>query len=187
MMIAATTIFLDPQWPAWRRTKRDVQFSEQHHCSTWRIGALVGYVALQLTIPLRHWVYPGDVAWTEEGHRLSWRMKLRSKHGWGYFEIVDADMNISRVDPARFLTPRQYQKALAEPDCILRFAHIIGRAVESETGVPVLVRAHIFASLNGRQGTRLVDPSVDLMTRNVGLSPKDWLTPSPRAIAPKTQ
>jgi vitamin K-dependent gamma-carboxylase len=42
-----------------------------------------------LTIPFRHHLYPGDVAWTEEGHKYAWRMKLRSKHGYGYFEIEE--------------------------------------------------------------------------------------------------
>ncbi|WP_316930169.1 HTTM domain-containing protein [Leeuwenhoekiella sp. MAR_2009_132] len=36
---------------------------------------------MQLELPLRHWIIKDDVLWTEEGHRLSWRMMLRSKGG----------------------------------------------------------------------------------------------------------
>ena len=43
------------------------------------LAVLAVYVAVQLLVPLRHLLYPGDVAWTEEGHRFSWRMKLREK------------------------------------------------------------------------------------------------------------
>ena len=35
------------------------------------------YLLVQVVLPLRHWLYPGDVAWSEEGHRFAWRMKLR--------------------------------------------------------------------------------------------------------------
>ena len=31
-------------------------------------------------MPLRHYAYPGNVSWTEEGHQFSWRMMLRDKY-----------------------------------------------------------------------------------------------------------
>jgi len=40
---------------------------------------LVSWLAVQLLLPLRHWLYPGNVDWTEEGHRFSWQMMLRDK------------------------------------------------------------------------------------------------------------
>ena len=40
---------------------------------------LAFFVILQLTIPTRHWFITGRAAWTEEGHRFSWRMMLRHK------------------------------------------------------------------------------------------------------------
>ena len=53
------------------------------------------YVAFQLLVPLRHWLYPGDVNWTDEGHRFSWRMKLRYKErGQSTFTAYDAAGNI---------------------------------------------------------------------------------------------
>ncbi len=39
------------------------------------------YFIFQILLPLRHWTYPGNVNWTEEGHRLSWHMMLRVKGG----------------------------------------------------------------------------------------------------------
>lgn len=45
------------------------------------VALLAVFVAIQIGMPLRHHLDPGDVAWTEEGHRYSWRMKLRSKSG----------------------------------------------------------------------------------------------------------
>src|SRR6185503_7615623 len=47
-----------------------------------RIAALLAaYLAVQILFPLRHYLYPGNVSWTEEGHNVSWHMKLRTKVG----------------------------------------------------------------------------------------------------------
>ena len=43
------------------------------------VGLLAAWVGVQVLLPFRHWLYPGDVNWTEEGHKFSWHMKLRSK------------------------------------------------------------------------------------------------------------
>jgi hypothetical protein len=43
------------------------------------LALLVGWVVFQCAVPLRHLLYPGDVSWTDEGHRFAWHMKLRDK------------------------------------------------------------------------------------------------------------
>ena len=43
------------------------------------IGAMAVWFVIQIALPLRHWFFQDDVLWTEEGHRLSWRMMLRGK------------------------------------------------------------------------------------------------------------
>ena len=45
------------------------------------IGILLVYFIFQIGLPIRHWMIQDDVLWTEEGHRMSWRMMLRSKSG----------------------------------------------------------------------------------------------------------
>ena len=42
------------------------------------------FLLVQLTLPLRHYIYQGNVSWTEQGHRFAWHMKLRSKNMSGY-------------------------------------------------------------------------------------------------------
>ena len=44
-------------------------------------NGLILLFLVHVMLPFRHHFYPGDVAWTEEGHRYSWRMMLRSKNG----------------------------------------------------------------------------------------------------------
>jgi hypothetical protein len=47
------------------------------------------YFVFQLILPLRPWFYPGNVFWTEEGYRMSWKMMMRAKNGSVYFKVID--------------------------------------------------------------------------------------------------
>ena len=55
----------------------------------WVFGIATVYLLIQLILPLRHWVIPGNVLWNEAGHRCSWRMMLRSKSGKTNFIVLD--------------------------------------------------------------------------------------------------
>lgn len=50
---------------------------------------VIAFVAIQLIVPFRHWLYPGTVHWTEEGHLFAWHMKLRYKNGAATFYAFD--------------------------------------------------------------------------------------------------
>ncbi len=120
-------------------------------------------VIFHLSVPLRHWYFKGDVAWTEEGHRYSWRMMLRTKRGYGYFEIKNPKTGeVSKIDPKEYLTDRQVEKLFTHPDMILQFAHY-AHDLWSRRGVTdAEVYATIRVSLNGRRTQLFVDPEVDL-------------------------
>ena len=83
------------------------------------------HLGLQLVIPFRHLFYPGVVHWTEEGHRWSWHMKLRSKDCRGAFFVTDPVSGATTlVKPQRYLAEHQ-DKMLGRPDMILQFAHFL--------------------------------------------------------------
>ena len=98
-MIAATALFFAPGWPRRLLAQWWPALNGQHReCApvapvAWRQHAtliLLGvYSTLQLLVPLRHSLYPGEVSWTEEGHRFSWRMKLRDKDASARFVVTD--------------------------------------------------------------------------------------------------
>ena len=53
-------------------------------------GLFILFFALQLLVPLRHFLYPGDVFWTQEGYRFSWQMYLRDNDAARtMFHVVD--------------------------------------------------------------------------------------------------
>ncbi len=142
-------------------------------------AALIGLVCFHLLVPLRHWCFDGNVAWTEEGHRYSWRMMLRSKRGYGFFTVKDpATGETEDVKPKDYLNERQVEKLLTHPDMIWQFAQYLHREWEKK-GVPnAEVYATIRASLNGRKTQSFVDPNVNLAAEKWHfLSESTWIAP----------
>lgn len=138
---------------------------------------LAVFVTVQLLLPLRHWLYPGQVNWTEEGHNFSWHMKLRVKQGATRFWVIDQQTGeIEVVDPETILTRRQARKMATRPDMIMQFAHELGRRAK-QRGASVMVKARAVARLNDRAAQYLVDPEVDLLTRGRSLLAADWIVP----------
>jgi hypothetical protein len=135
-------------------------------------------MAIHLMLPLRHHLYPGDVAWTEEGHRYSWRMMLRSKIGFGTFKIVHQDTGKTTVvRPKDYLSERQERKLYTHPDMILQFAHFLEKEFEQE-GQEVAVYAKIRCKLNYRDYHDYIDPERDLTQVKWSFwTPSDWILP----------
>jgi hypothetical protein len=130
-----------------------------------------------LLIPFRHHLFPGNVAWTEEGHRYSWRMMLRSKHGYGQFVVVKPDGSKERIKPGDMLGAKQKRKLFTHPDMILQFAHHL-RDQYLEKGDTVEVYAEIKAKLNHRKYQEYIRNDVDLAKVEWEMfKSSDWIVP----------
>lgn len=145
------------------------------------LSLLALFVAVQLFLPLRHFAYPGNVSWTEEGHRFAWHMKLRSAEGLASFRITTQDGQITQLDPADYvgelLSERQAQKMSYQPDMILQFAHALEENAASNGYEDVEVSAGVIKSLNDRDPQRLIAPEVDLTEQTRSLATADWIVP----------
>ena len=42
----------------------------------------IAYFSLQILLPFRFMLYPGNLFWTEQGYRFSWRVMLMEKVGY---------------------------------------------------------------------------------------------------------
>jgi len=135
------------------------------------------YFILQLYLPLRHYLYKGDVFYTEEGHRLAWRMMLRYKTGNLTYQITSTDSDSTwTVKPNEFLTSRQSRAIVGKPDMIWQFAQYLDNHYQ-EIGVgDVEVRALAYIRLNKQPVVRLIDGQVDLSeVRWESLKHSDWI------------
>ena len=174
---------LAPVPPGVVATGRGWQFSPRYLPAV--AGGLALLVGVHLALPLRHWAFASDVAWSEEGHRYSWRMMLRSKQGSGAYRLVDRVTGAEEiVRPADSLSRRQYRKLTTHPDMILQYAHYL-RDARAAAGQDVAVYGRFRVRLNGRARHRYVDPAVDL--GRVGWSyfaAKPWVLPEPAPPRP---
>ncbi|MDQ3943290.1 MAG: HTTM domain-containing protein, partial [Actinomycetota bacterium] len=143
------------------------------------------FFAVQLLVPLRHFLYPGNVSWTQEGSRFSWRMKLNSTQGKAMFYATDPVSGQTwQIDPRNHLTPRQAMHTAVHPDVALQFSHDIAESLRAQGYEQVEVRAEVEVSLNGRDYQPLIDPSVDLARQPRTLAPAPWILPLEEPLPP---
>lgn len=187
LTLVATTLFFSPSWPrAFTQPAESLRLKNFPLTrGTKVVWAWVGlFLLVQVLAPLRHFAYPRDVMWTDEGHRFAWRMKLREKIGLAVFYVRDpASGRTWTVDNATYLKPRQIDKVGTRPDLALQFAHHIAAIWRREFNVEEPdVRAWIACELNGRPAGLLVDPGVNLAKIERSLWPAVWITDSPTAL-----
>ena len=138
------------------------------------------YFMIQLALPLRHFFIADDVLWTEEGHRMSWRMMLRSRSGMIQFVVLNKDTGVKTIVPHNlYLSPEQLQKVSCYPDFIWQFAQYL-RKEYSARGQEIAVFAKGKVSINGRPLAAFIDPSVDLAAEKWDhFRHHKWILPSP--------
>ncbi|MBV8303032.1 MAG: HTTM domain-containing protein, partial [Acidimicrobiia bacterium] len=144
-------------------------------------GLLAAWVVVQLLVPLRHFLTPGNVLWTEHGERFSWYMMLRNKSGTTTFVVRDPlTGRTTEVRPADFLTPTQLVRFTGDPDLIVQFAHYL--SAKAQRDLHLAVRPQVFArtdiSLDLSPRQVFVDPNVDLARIQRPLSGRQtWILP----------
>ena len=134
------------------------------------------YVLIQLLLPIRYLFYPGDLFWTEQGYRFSWRVMLMEKAGTAFFYVTDPETgNRGEVNNCDFLTPNQEKMMATQPDMILQYAHIIKDEVKSRGIKNPVINAEIYVTLNGTRSKLFIDPEVDLTKLHDDFNSKDWI------------
>ena len=137
------------------------------------------YFVIQILLPLRHYIIADSVLWTEEGHRLSWRMMLRSKSGRIIYHVKDKKTNETTIVNLKdYLSTKQQRTAASKPDVIWQFAQILKKDYASK-GQDVSVYVDSKISVNGRPYKQLIDPKVDLAaTKWLPFNHHTWILPS---------
>ena len=139
----------------------------------------VTYFVIHIGLPLRHHYFEDDVLWTEEGHRLAWRMMLRAKDGRARFRVVDTETNNAiPINLNDYLSKKQQRNVGTKPDIIWQFAQRLKQDFKKK-GKSVKVYASIYVSVNGKPRKRLIDPNVDLANEEWHhFKHHSWIMPS---------
>ena len=145
-----------------------------------KLTILTTFFLIQLLLPWRYLLYPGNVFWTEEGYRYAWRVMLMEKAGYANFKIVEGTTGKRMyVNNGNYLTPFQEKQMATQPDFILEYAHFLGDTYTKygHEDVEVYVESHV--ALNGRASRLYIDPDVNLLECRDTWRHKDWILPAP--------
>ena len=190
LMIAGTILFFPAAWPrrlflslerGVKRLKPGLESSEGAPLlfpQKAMVLVLCAYITAQILLPFRPFLYPGNVHWTEEGHRFSWHMMLRSKDGEARFFLINLKENTKHeISMRSYLTPQQIGRMAGRPDMILQFSHYIAEILHKKGMSDFEVRANALVSLNGRKRQLLIDSKVDLASQPRNLKSAPWILP----------
>jgi len=143
---------------------------------TWTVFAL--FLFIQMVLPWRFLAYPGNLFWTEQGYRFSWRVMLMEKAGYAIFHIKDPSTGNEWEAYAKdYLTPMQEKQMATQPDMILQFAHYLEKELSNQGIQDPEIRAEVYVSLNGRGSKLFLDPTIDLTKERDSFRHKSWILP----------
>ncbi len=136
------------------------------------------FFLLQILLPFRHILYPGELFWNEEGYRFSWRVMLMEKIGYTTFKVKNIDTgNSFYVENKEFLTPFQEKQMSFQPDFIIEYAHFLGKHYKELGNKNISIYADSYVALNGRRNRQFVDPKVNLLNEKRSLRHYSWIIP----------
>ncbi|MFY7670851.1 HTTM domain-containing protein [Tenacibaculum sp. MEBiC06402] len=188
IMIVATMIFFEPSFhekvisflkEKFNMFRYQVQTKDFFCYKSNFVPTFIGvFIFIQLLFPWRYLLYPGELFWTEEGYRFSWRVMLMEKVGYSNFKIVDGKTKqFFYVDNKDFLTSFQEKQMSFQPDFILEYAHFLGDHFTKDGHQNVQVYVESYVALNGRPSKLYIDPNVDLYKQKESFKHKDWILP----------
>ncbi|MEO1408475.1 MAG: HTTM domain-containing protein [Bacteroidota bacterium] len=194
VMIGVVTIFFSPPWhrqllrrlarwfDPWHLARLDQVAVIPYRLPISRrrplLSLLMFFFVFQLLFPWRYLAYPGNLFWTEEGYRFSWRVMLMEKSATATFYLREAASEREKIVINRtFLSPHQEKQMAMQPDMVLQFAHHLARHYGTEARPIESVRAEVYVTLNSRPSRLLIDPQFNLLEAREGWRPKSWILP----------
>lgn len=169
-VIALTIFFFEPTtirklfFPKKQNIGISPSFFLDQRNSTFTFYILITFFFIQATLPLRHHLILGDVNWREEGHRMSWRMMLRTKRGSIRLEVVNPKTKEKTIiNKNKYLTKDQAKQIATKPDFLYRFV----QELKKDFATKGIDEIEIYCtksrvSLNGKEARQLFKYDVDL-------------------------
>jgi Vitamin K-dependent gamma-carboxylase len=137
---------------------------------------IVLFFIVQVLFPLRYLAYPGNLYWTEQGYRFSWRVMLMEKAGTAFFYVEDAATGKRvEVNNREFLSMNQEKMMSTQPDMMVQYAHHLKKYYTEKGISEPKVYADVFVNLNGRGSRRFIDAAIDLSAAENTWRPKNWI------------
>lgn len=134
------------------------------------------FFAAQVLMPWRYLLNDGELFWTEEGYRFSWRVMLMEKMGYAQFVVKDSVTGEKiAVNNNDFLTRNQEKMMATQSDFILQYAHYLKEHYAQQGVKDPQVYATVYVAMNGRRSRLYVDTAADLAKESDGWKHKNWI------------
>jgi len=139
-------------------------------------GMFAMFFVFQLLFPWRYLLTPGELFWTEEGYRFSWRVMLIEKMGYAQFVVTDSRTGAKvAVNNSDFLTRNQEKMMATQADFIVQYARFLHDHYERLGMYDPKVNATIYVTLNGRRSRLFADTSINLAEAEDSFKHKNWI------------
>jgi vitamin K-dependent gamma-carboxylase len=160
------------------RKKPEISVNNEHdfELKSAFLYLLIPFFVVQLLLPLRHNFIEGNVFWTEEAHRHSWRMMLRSRWGTATFNVVDKKTGeILPQYNTEKLSKKQLRSLNTKGDFMWQMAQRIKKEYALKN-IDVSVYIDAKVSLNGKPMLQYTNPSIDIAaTKWKQWSHNEWI------------
>ena len=134
------------------------------------------FFVIQLALPWRYLLNKGELFWTEEGYRFSWRVMLMEKMGYAQFMVKDKETGERvAVNNNDFLTRNQEKMMATQSDFIVQYAQFLKEHYKQKGMHEPQVHATVYVAMNGRRSRLYVDTSVDLAKEEDSWKHKEWI------------
>lgn len=142
---------------------------------------VIGWIAVQVILPLRIHKYKQNPGWTEVGQCFSWRMMLRTKDAFIHLKFDPPEAERFLEENPEIL-PRISKAHLTKmgknPLFVMQYTHVLKEALQATEYKDVKISCVSIASLNGRPYQFLIDPQTDLTKVNYEvLDVPKWIVP----------
>lgn len=146
---------------------------------------IICFVVIQLLLPFRYLLYPGNLFWNEEGFRFSWRVMLMHKEGLATFYIEDRNTGKQiEIDNSDYLTESQEKQMATQADFLIQYGHHLYETFEDTLLVygehkvylkDPIIRADVKVSLNGRLNQQFVSKKYNFADLKYDLKHRTFL------------
>lgn len=150
----------------------EISINKNHNTKLF-LGFFIPFFIVQLILPIRHHFIKGDVLFTEEGHRLSWRMMLRERKGFLKIKVVDKKTGkFEYYNYAEELTAKQVKILSYSPDVIWQYC----QKIKKESKKPISIFVECEVSINRRPYFKLINKKTDMTTAKFDyFAHNDWV------------
>ncbi|MBL4705431.1 MAG: HTTM domain-containing protein, partial [Flavobacteriales bacterium] len=140
---------------------------------------VVVWFGLQVLIPFRHILFPGNPSWTGEGQFFAWRMMLVDTVEAVQIKVRGgADEPWQPVTIGMYINHRQFRKSIRTPRSLLQFVGFIEEEMKSSGVESPEIKMIVYKSVNERPPVLFNDTTLNYaLVENNPFVAATWINP----------